>query len=572
VTNFIRTGRMAWCIIALAFTLTMAVGWTPRDGAAGRPNEVTFNNSGSEAGDARFTFDPLTGVLTPSGGIVTPTVTSATGFYASDYFNLNGHGSMHFDSSANATFHAAIWGTSLGTSGAVTAASAVIAGPLTAGSMSISGVTTATAFNSNAYKDATGHGGLTLNPAGDVAVHNNFVLPALSAPPILSATPEGSMWWNGTTHLPKVWNATSWADTGSAPNFPSNGWVCEIDTNSVRIKKGATAGVARLELTTDGPPTYGRNGAGNVDFGSYAGNSTVGTNNTAFGYTAGVASSGDYNVAIGENAGSSANGSENTALGSGAGLVSPGSGNTAIGCEARAYVTGSNNVAVGKSALNSSSGSQSVAVGAGSAAGSPGSNNVAVGYCALEFAGGSNNIGIGQYSLAYSAGSRNTAIGDETLMFAPGSDNSELGAHSYVGTSRTINKITALGALAGDLLSTGASNVIALGYSAGATATTSTNEFFLGGWTGSVSWPVHLTWETNAVAASAVPVTINRANYLLPLQSTAGLSTTTSTQYSPSTTPGAPTTGCLVWCDKNAKSSLKAIFPGGTIVTIATNP
>jgi hypothetical protein len=143
---------------------------------------------------------------------------------------------------------------------------------------------------------------------------------------------------------------------------------------------------------------------------------------------------------------------------------------------------------------------------------------------ALRSSAGSSNAACGYGALQYSPGSNNCVGGNLAAEYMPGSNNTVWGNHSTRTTYRTVNYLTAIGSLAADAVTTGSSNVIAIGYSAGYTATTTTNQLYLGGWNGSTQYPVHHNWEVPAgdltaavgvLSTNKLRVTINRVDYYL---------------------------------------------------------
>jgi hypothetical protein len=216
---------------------------------------------------------------------------------------------------------------------------------------------------------------------------------------------------------------------------------------------------------------------------------STGNANTAVGASAGrQISTGANNAALGANALSTASTtSSNTAVGSGALTAHTGTGATGIGYQALNANTGDYNTAVGYQALlTNTSGTNSTAVGAYALDTSTGNANTAVGYTAgTAISTGTNNTALGSEALnALTTTSSNVAVGYRAMYNAAGASvtqNVGVGAQSAGGNSTglTVGNVTAVGYQAGDSLTSGSNNTL-IGSTAGGTLTTGTNNIFIG--------------------------------------------------------------------------------------------
>ena len=388
---------------------------------------------------------------------------------------------------------------------------------------------------SNDYKDDTGHGGMVLDAAGDATFHNNVaVTTMLDTPDIETATVsarDGTLALTLTNSTGNV--AFSATPTGTNLDFSGTLYAHTVQADHLTNEAGNGAPSSNFSGGTGNEfwgDTAGLSSTAvySTALGGYALRSTNGDHNTAVGHQSLNASDGSYNSAFGRMALESSPGSNNTAAGYYALRDSTGSDNTCFGVNSGTSVVGSSNSSVGRYALNKVTGSENTALGWGALSESNGSYNVAAGSSAMNTSPGSNNVSIGTKSLYFAAGSNNVAVGHRALEKAPGSNNTVVGYHVAEPAYRTVNYLAALGSMALEDVTTGASNLAALGYMAGHTATNQTNQLYLGGWDGGTQYPLTLNWETTAVSASlGVRVFVNRTEYILPLMSTAGTLTTT---------------------------------------------
>ncbi|MCL5875789.1 MAG: tail fiber domain-containing protein [Candidatus Dependentiae bacterium] len=183
-------------------------------------------------------------------------------------------------------------------------------------------------------------------------------------------------------------------------------------------------------------------------------NSTDANNNTTIGKSAGAAlTSGIQNTALGAFAlNSNTTGILNTAIGYQAMLTnSLGGQNVALGVQTlKANTSGGDNIAIGYNSLSkNTTGFENVAIGTGSLLDNvTGATNVAIGYNSLVDNAADGNVGIGYRSLFFNfTGTNNTAL----------------------GTSALSNGVNSSGI-----------NNIALGYNAGATLQTGSNNIYIG--------------------------------------------------------------------------------------------
>jgi hypothetical protein len=163
----------------------------------------------------------------------------------------------------------------------------------------------------------------------------------------------------------------------------------------------------------------------------------------------------------------------NTAVGDSAnGALTTGSGNTAVGRAALITVsTGNNNVAVGSSALQSQTASNATAVGTSALWQSTATGNTAVGYNALSsITANSGSVAVGYEALKNATGSRNTALGWLAgNLVSTGNNNIAIGSEALRSVTTTNSNI-AIGYKALEL-STGGSNTV-IGAAAGFSLTT----------------------------------------------------------------------------------------------------
>jgi hypothetical protein len=207
-----------------------------------------------------------------------------------------------------------------------------------------------------------------------------------------------------------------------------------------------------------------------------------GNSNTAIGYNSMTANtSGSFNIAIGINAlSSSTTGGGNTAIGHNsltANLTS--NSNTAIGFSSYSIgVSGIRNVAIGTSTLVSNTTDDNVAIGFNAMnANTSGTRNVAVGALSLDAnSSGSDNTSVGYNSMtANFAASRNTAVGSNALdSSTSSSDNTAIGYNSLTSVTTGTGKNTAVGSECMTNNSTGINNT-AIGYQAGKGITSNDN-------------------------------------------------------------------------------------------------
>ena len=240
-------------------------------------------------------------------------------------------------------------------------------------------------------------------------------------------------------------------------------------------------------------------GTQNVAVGSTAFNdATTGSNNVAVGYSAlGAVTTGGQNVGIGTNAGNAIlTTSNSTAVGYNALLLNTGASNTAVGSGALdANVAGTPNTAVGLNALGTNvCGNNNVAVGASAGLALLTNQNTAVGSSALAAACGADCTAVGYNALTVNTGASNTAVGSGALdANVAGTPNTAVGLNA-LGTNISGNNCTAVGAGALALstgnnctalgsgagaVTTGTDNVF-VGFNAGSTATTGSNNIFIG--------------------------------------------------------------------------------------------
>jgi len=215
----------------------------------------------------------------------------------------------------------------------------------------------------------------------------------------------------------------------------------------------------------------GSTASGNVSLGFSAGH--TGTSSTAVGVGALQNNTGAYNTASGYGAlHSNTTGSPNTAYGYEA-LYSntTASGNTAVGNLAlKANTSGIENTAVGDVTLlvNTS-----------------GSFNTAFGYQALNaMATNSNNTAVGDTTLFKYTGNATTAVGSQAGFFiTSGNNETAVGYNAMegvIGTPLTGDNNTAVGYGSLAVLQGAAARNTALGFGAGSTLTTGTDNIFLG--------------------------------------------------------------------------------------------
>ena len=242
--------------------------------------------------------------------------------------------------------------------------------------------------------------------------------------------------------------------------------------------------------------TIGGTGAGdNLDSDTYR--------NTLFGYQAGEQiNSGDDNTLVGWKAadkltsgykncafGSEAleyltSGYDNVAMGWEAGRSCNGNGNTMIGNMAGRTMSGSDNIAIGDHAYSNGGGTRSIGIG-GESVWLGGTDVIGIGKYTMARGGSQiGGIGIGYYAGRNNAGDHNVYLGYEagygtgSSPYAIGNYNISLGYRSlYSVTSASSN--VAIGASAGDVLTTGGNNII-LGDGADASSATVSNEVTIG--------------------------------------------------------------------------------------------
>ena len=311
-------------------------------------------------------------------------------------------------------------------------------------------------------------------------------------------------------------------------------------------------GNSALERNTGGigtaPKSPNDPGARNTAFGSNALRyNLTGRANVAVGRNAAHSSlTGNYNTAVGTNAYSGVvSGNEEdgnlvhsaksadyvTAVGWGAAFYTDAPQSTAVGCRAlyeSRNAASYGGTAVGFNALYRSEARENTALGneAGSAI-TTGRWNIAIGPRVMSAGSqvtGNANTGIGVASLiALATGQYNIGIGQETLSeVKSGSGNTVVGHQASKSTPVGVNDTTVLGAQAG----VNHNNSTALGAQ---------------------------TQSTNVNQTAIGP----RSLYIEPR----------------SATPSAPSTGAELWVEKvGSKHQLRVRFPGGSVITLATEP
>lgn len=148
---------------------------------------------------------------------------------------------------------------------------------------------------------------------------------------------------------------------------------------------------------------------------------------------------------------------------------------TAVGTEALMNnTTGDNNTATGTWALyNNTTGYYNSGFGSGALKSNViGYQNTAVGLSSMYYNNGNNNVSVGFWAMGFnSSGQNNTSVGSQSLYHnSTGSNNSSFGYFSgYSASGRNYSNSTFLGAYA-DANFNGATNVLAIGYQAVATA------------------------------------------------------------------------------------------------------
>jgi hypothetical protein len=188
---------------------------------------------------------------------------------------------------------------------------------------------------------------------------------------------------------------------------------------------------------------------------------TTASNNTAVGYQAAYTQAGandQYNTAIGYKALYLANGSAygyNTALGYQAGY---------------GITTGYSNIAIGDNAMGTT--------------GNTGTYNLAVGSASMNAAvTGNSNVGLGETSLnALTSGNYNVAVGRQSLKLnTTGSLNTAVGYYAGYGLTTGGNNVC-IGGYAGYYIAawSSGSNCIYIGYQAGSSSGSVSNEIVLG--------------------------------------------------------------------------------------------
>tara|TARA_Y100001963_G_scaffold127691_1_gene181298 strand:- start:142 stop:2226 length:2085 start_codon:yes stop_codon:yes gene_type:complete len=218
------------------------------------------------------------------------------------------------------------------------------------------------------------------------------------------------------------------------------------------------------------------------------GNYPTGTSNVALGDTAldSVQAGGTHNTAIGATTGTAiTTGDQNTLIGSAAGdAIVTVNDNTAVGYNALTVATTANNTAIGSGALAAyaaSSGAGSTAVGFGAATTVTANPITAVGTEAGGFQTGASNTFLGTSAgkgTGSSTADQNTGIGHST--------------HAVLETGATAN--TAVGAFAGDAITTGDDNVT-IGRNSGTSINTGQNNTLVGSFSGNTT-----TTATNLTA------------------------------------------------------------------------
>jgi trimeric autotransporter adhesin len=240
----------------------------------------------------------------------------------------------------------------------------------------------------------------------------------------------------------------------------------------------------------------------------------TGSNNTGLGYSALSGATGGNSTAVGWKTLFSSTAGPNSALGCAAGgYITSGSSNTAIGTNAMAGVsstplTGNYNTGIGDTALNTIQGAanENTALGYEAAQNvTTGTNITAAGIWALQSTTtGSYSTAFGASALNKTTSGTNSAFGYSAGQYiTSGSNDTALGTNAMLGiaaTPLTGNANTAVGDTAltgiyggaeyntavgqgagnaGTALTTGSSNVY-IGYDAGASAATDTNEIVIG--------------------------------------------------------------------------------------------
>lgn len=286
----------------------------------------------------------------------------------------------------------------------------------------------------------------------------------------VSGTSGQVAFFNGTTSVTSETSAFAWDSTNDALGIggaPTSPFKLDVQTGDVRIRQiRAGYGPGGIDTTT----CFGR--------GDLAGTST-GANNVAIGYQAADALSGALSFS-------------NTAVGADAlGRATEGFRNVAIGDKAAFNVTtGANNIGIGGNALGLSSGTASltgngnIAIGnqAADVLSTTSASNTAIGDHALGSASlGTDNVAVGRDALTnLQTGNRNVAVGAGAMggggdAFGPGisltgSESVAVGHRALAAVTTTAAKNVAIGAFAGEFISTGSQNTI-IGYYANASAT-----------------------------------------------------------------------------------------------------
>lgn len=332
-------------------------------------------------------------------------------------------------------------------------------------------------------------------------------------------------------------NGTTWYQGNALSSLASSG--SSIDgLSDATYDTGADH---NMRLGSNTAMTVGA--AGNLFIGESAG--SAGTSNAA-----------DNNLAIGYTAlDSLTTGNQNTAIGRNAlTAVTTAALNVAIGYNALAANTGDSNVAIGPTALDSNVGGyENIGIGDEAlTANTNGYSNVAIGYRANYASGGSGyqNVVIGTNAARNLGGNGSVAIGYAAMVSGSSNDAVAIGRNAL--DNATGNNNIAIGYQAGNLLTSGASNII-IGYDADAPANNTSSFLNIGdsiygdlandririGGSGTVAaGPLYAVPPATETIAGAAVITANACGTIKPIQSTGSVTTNTTNTFTGSTVAG----------------------------------